>query len=62
MGRVLGQPPTVIRNVKNILAAKETASASRWGSSFAVFFVLCSSVIMTVRRRAFFVSEKRWLT
>lgn len=61
MGRVLRQSPTVIRNVKSILAAKETASVHRWGSSFAVFFVLCSSVFMTVRHRTFLVSKKRCL-
>ena len=35
MGRVLGQPPTVLRNEKSILAVEETTSAGRCGSSLA---------------------------
>ena len=37
MGRVLGQPPTVLRNEKSILAVEETTSAGRCGSSLAAF-------------------------
>lgn len=37
MVRVLGQPPTVLRNEKNILAVEETTSASRCGVSLAAF-------------------------
>lgn len=37
MGRVLGQPPTVLRYEKTILAVEETTSAGRCGSSLAAF-------------------------
>ena len=37
MGRVLGQPPTVLRNEKSILAVEETTSAGRCGSSLEAF-------------------------
>lgn len=43
MGRVFGQPPTVLRYEKTILAVEETTSAGRCGSS-----------LVAVRRRAFF--------
>ena len=55
MGRVLGQPPTVLRNEKSILAVEETTSAGRCGSSLAAF--LCPAFVCpcgSVRRRAFF--------
>ena len=35
MGRVLGQPPTVLRYEKTILAVEETTSAGRCGSFLA---------------------------
>lgn len=43
MGRVLGQPPTVLRNEKSILAVEETTSAGRCGSSLAAF--LCPAFV-----------------
>ena len=43
MGRVLGQPPTVLRNEKSILAVEETTSAGRCGSSLADF--LCPAFV-----------------
>ena len=43
MGRVLGQPSTVLRNEKSILAAEETTSAGRCGSSLAAF--LCPAFV-----------------
>ena len=43
MGRVLGQPPTVLRNEKSILAVEETTSAGRSGSSLAAF--LCPAFV-----------------
>ena len=43
MGRVLGQPPTVLRNEKTILAVEETTSAGRCGSSLAAF--LCPAFV-----------------
>ena len=43
MGRVLGQPPTVLRNEKSILAVEETTSAGRYGSSLAAF--LCPAFV-----------------
>ena len=43
MGRVLGQPPTVLRYEKTILAVEETTSAGRCGSSLAAF--LCPAFV-----------------
>ena len=43
MGRVLGQPPTVLRYEKTILAVEETTSAGRCGSSLAAF--LCAAFV-----------------
>ena len=43
MGRVLGQPPTVLRNEKSILAVEETTSAGRCGSSLAA--CLCPAFV-----------------
>ena len=43
MGRVLGQPPAVLRNEKTILAVEETTSAGRCGSSLAAF--LCPAFV-----------------
>ena len=43
MGRVLGQPPTVLRNEKSILAVEGTTSAGRCGSSLAAF--LCPAFV-----------------
>ena len=43
MGRVLGQPPTVLRYEKTILAVEETTSAGRCGSSLADF--LCPAFV-----------------
>ena len=37
MDRVLGHPPTVLRNEKSILAVEETTSAGRYGSSLVAF-------------------------
>ena len=54
MGRVLGQPPTVLRYEKTILAVEETTSAGRCGSSLAAFLCPASSALVAVRRRAFF--------
>lgn len=61
MGRFLRQTQIVIRNVKNILTAKETASVRRWGSSFTVFF--CSVFVCSYDSAAqdIFVSKKRCL-
>ena len=58
MDRVLGQPPAVLRNEKTILAVEETTSAGRCGSSLAAFYVLRSSAIVAVRRRAFFITKQ----
>lgn len=43
MGRVLGQPPTVLRHEKTILAVEETTSAGICGSSLAAF--LCPAFV-----------------
>lgn len=43
MGRFLGQPPTVLRYEKTILAVEETTSAGRCGSSLAAF--LCPAFV-----------------
>ena len=43
MGRVFGQPPTVLRYEKTILAVEETTSAGRCGSSLAAF--LCPAFV-----------------
>ena len=59
MGRVLGQPPTVLRYEKTILAVEETTSAGRCGSSLAA--VLCSAFVCPcdrVTRGIFYCSER----
>ena len=38
MGRVLRQPPAVLRNEKTISAVEDTTSAGRCGVSFTDFF------------------------
>lgn len=58
MGRVLRQPPAVLRNEKTISAVEDTTSAGRCGFSFTAFSVLRSSALVAVRRRAFFIVRK----
>ena len=43
MGRALGQPPTVLKNEKSILAVEEATSDGKCGSSLAAF--LCPAFV-----------------
>ena len=55
----LGQPSTALfKYAKLILYKEETTSAGGCGVSHAAFHALCQSVVMTVRRRAFFIVWK----
>lgn len=47
MARVLGQPLTVLRNEKNILAVEETTSTEKCGTFLAAIFnALCQIVFL----------------
>ena len=59
MEEKLGQSTAVLfKYEKLILAEEETTSAGGCGVSLAAFYVLRSSALVAVRRRAFFIVRK----
>ena len=56
MARVLGQPLTVLRNEKNILAVEKTTSTERCGMFLAAIFNALSHIVFLRLGTGFFLT------